>query len=113
MTLVERHEPTTASVGGRRDVDVHDDVPESRKHATSEDTTIKRESKRVWSSHPSEASLVPHPHASSVAEHVGLSEERVHSPTSSGSARVRDPQRGDVPLVALVVSPQASGHGHS
>lgn len=53
------------------------------------------------------------PPAPSVAEHTVQLEERVRSPTSLGSVCVHDPQRGDVPPVAPVVSPQAGGHSHS
>ena len=52
VTLVERREPTAASIGGGWDTERHDDVPESRKRATSEDTTIEQEAKRVWSPRP-------------------------------------------------------------
>ena len=45
MTLVERHEPVATTVGGRRNVETHGNVPESRKRATSEDTALKREAK--------------------------------------------------------------------
>ena len=52
MTSVEHHEPAATSVGDGWDVEKHGDIPESRKRATSEDTTIEQEAKRVWSPRP-------------------------------------------------------------
>ena len=60
MTSVEHHEPTTASIGGGHDTETCSDIPKSRKRATSEDTTVEQEAKRVRSPRPSEASLAPH-----------------------------------------------------
>ena len=45
VTLVEHREPTAASISGRRDTETRDDVPESRKHATSKDTALEQEAK--------------------------------------------------------------------
>jgi len=47
VTSVEHHEPAATSIGGRHDIETRGDVPESRKHAASEDTGLKREAKRV------------------------------------------------------------------
>lgn len=41
VTSVEHCEPMAASVGSGRDMETRDDVPESRKHAASEDTTVE------------------------------------------------------------------------
>ena len=105
MTLVEHHEPMTASISGGWDTEKHDDVPASRKHTMSEDTTVEQEVKRARSPCPSKASLAPYPPALSVAEHAGQSDERAHAPASLGSACVRDPQWGDAPSIALVGAP--------
>ena len=45
VTLVERHEPAATLVGGGRGTETHGDVPESRKHAVSEDAALKWEAK--------------------------------------------------------------------
>ena len=45
VSSLERHEPVATTVGGRRNVEMHGNVPESRKRATSEDTALKREAK--------------------------------------------------------------------
>ena len=71
VTLVEHHEPTTTSVGGGWDTEKRDDIPESRKHAMSENTTVEREAKRARLPCPSEASLASHPPAPSLAGHAG------------------------------------------
>ena len=105
VTTVEHHEPTAASIGGGQDMEKRGDIPKSRKSAMSEDTVVEREAKRARSPHNSEASLVPYPPALSMAGHLGRSKEHVHSPVSSGSACVRDPQQGDAPLVAPVGAP--------
>ena len=41
VTSVEHHEPATASVGGRRDMETHSDILESRKRAASEDSALE------------------------------------------------------------------------
>ena len=41
MTLVEHHELVAASVGGEHDVETCGDVPELRKCAVNEDTTLE------------------------------------------------------------------------
>ena len=41
VTSVEHREPTTTSIGGGHDVEMRGDVPESRKHAASEDTALE------------------------------------------------------------------------
>ena len=61
VTSVEHREPTAASIGGGQDTEKRANVPESRKRAASEDTSIEREVKRAWSPCPSEASLARHP----------------------------------------------------
>ena len=40
MTLVERHEPTAVPVGGVRDTEMRNDIPESRKRAVSGDALL-------------------------------------------------------------------------
>jgi len=105
MTSVEHREPTATSIDDGQDTEMRGDIPESRKHAASEDTAIEREAKQARSPRPSEASLASCPPTPSVVEHAGWSGGRDRSPTSSGSARVSNPQRGDAPLVAPVGSP--------
>ena len=41
VTLVEQSEPMATPVGGGRGTETRGDVPESRKHATSEDTALE------------------------------------------------------------------------
>ena len=41
VTLVERREPAIAPVGGGHGAETRGDVPESRKHAESEDAALK------------------------------------------------------------------------
>jgi len=105
VTSVEHCEPMTTSIGGGRDVETRGDVPESRKRPVSEDTALEQERKWARSSRPSEASSASCPTAPSVVEHADRSRGCYRSPASSGSARVCDPQRGDAPPVAPVVSP--------
>ena len=113
-TSVERRVPAAASIGGGRDTKRRGDVPTSRKCTAISDATVEREAKQAWSPCLLEASLAsPPPPALSVAGHAGRSEERVRPPASSGSARARDPQRGDAPSVAPRGSPRVGGHGHS
>ena len=57
VTLVERHEPTTASASGGRDAKRHGDVPTSRKRTACSDAAAKREVKRARSPCPLEALL--------------------------------------------------------
>ena len=45
VTSVEHHEPAATFVGGWCDVETRNDVPESRKHAVSEDAALKWEAK--------------------------------------------------------------------
>ena len=40
-SALKDHEPTAMSVSGRRDVETRGDVPQSRKHAASEHTTLE------------------------------------------------------------------------
>lgn len=47
MTSVEHREPTTVFVGGGWDMKMRCNVPESRKHAASEDTIVEREAKQA------------------------------------------------------------------
>jgi len=70
MTLVEHHEPTTASVGGGRDTEARDNVPKSRKLAASEDIAVEREAKRARSLRPLKVSLALRLPAPSVVEHA-------------------------------------------
>ena len=111
MTSMEHREPTGASIGDGHDVETHGDVPESRKRAVSEEDTLEREAKRARSPCPLEVSSASWPIALSVAEHADRSGGHDRSSVSLGSTRVRDPQRGDAPLVAPVVSPRAGGRG--
>ena len=104
-TSVEHREPAAAFVGGEQDTERRGDVPVSRKLVVSSNTAVEREAKRARSPHPLEASLAPHPPALSMAGHTSRSEEHARTPASSGSARVRDPQRGDAPSVAPMGSP--------
>jgi len=53
VTLVEHCEPAITSISGGRDAETRDAVPQSRKHATSEDASIEREVKRPRSPCPS------------------------------------------------------------
>ena len=55
VTSVEHREPMAASIGGGHAMEMRSDVPESRKHAASEDVAVEREAKRAWSSRPSDA----------------------------------------------------------
>jgi len=41
VTSVEHHEPMATSVSGGHDVETHGNVPELRKHAVSEETTLE------------------------------------------------------------------------
>jgi len=41
VTSVEHHEPTTMSIGRRRDVETHSDIPELRKRTVREDAALK------------------------------------------------------------------------
>ena len=41
VTSVEHHEPTAASIGGRRDMEMRGNVLELRKRAVREDTAIE------------------------------------------------------------------------
>ena len=113
VTLVEHYEPIAASISGERYTEARRDVPKSRKHAMSEDTTIEREAKQAWSPRPLEASLASHQPTLSVVEHAGRSGGCDRSPTSSGSACMRDLHRRDAPSVTPVVLPQAGGRGRS
>jgi len=61
MTIVERREPVATSVGGGRDAERHDDVPESRKLVASEDAVVEQEAKQARLPHTSEVSLALHP----------------------------------------------------
>jgi len=47
VTSAEHREPMVASVDSGRDTKTRGDVPESRKHAASEDTAVKREAPNV------------------------------------------------------------------
>ena len=51
-TSVEHRELTTTSVSGERDTERRDNVPMSRKHATSSDSVVEREVKRARFSRP-------------------------------------------------------------
>ena len=61
VTSVEHHEPADASIISGRDMETCGTVPESRKHAMSEDTTLNREAKQEQSPGPSEVSLTSRP----------------------------------------------------
>jgi len=89
------------------------DIPESRKRVASEDITLEQEPKRARSPRPSEASSASHPPSLSVVGHAGRSKERACTPTSLGSVRAHDPQRGEAPSVAPTSAPRADGHGDS
>ena len=41
MTSGEHHEPATTSVGSGCDMEMRGDIPESRKHAVSEDIAVE------------------------------------------------------------------------
>ena len=112
-TSMERREPAAASINGGWNTKRRNDDPASRKHVASLDAAVELEAKQSRSPRPLEAPLASHSPASSLARHVGRSEERARTPASSGSARARDPQQGDAPLVAPVGVPRAGGHGHS
>ena len=101
------------SAGGGWDTKRGGNVPALRKDATSLNTAIEPEAKRVQSLCPLEASLASPPAAPSVAGRAGRSEERARTPTSSGSVRAREPQWGDAPSVAPVGASRADGRGHS
>ena len=58
VTLSEHHEPMATSVDGGRDTKTHGNVLESRKSATSEETTVEREAKRVRSPCPLDMRLL-------------------------------------------------------
>ena len=105
VTLAEHHEHVAASIGGERDTEACGDVPVSRKHATSEDTALEREAKRAWSPYLLEVSWALCPPALSVVEHADQSWGHDHSPVASGSARVREPQRGGASPGASMVPP--------
>ena len=105
VTLVEHREPTTASIGGGRDVEMHGYITKSRKRVVSKDTALKRGVKQARLRALQRRCRLRAPPAPSVAEHVGRSGGHERSVVASESARVCDPQWGDAPLVAPVVSP--------
>lgn len=91
-TSTEPHGPTATPISSEHGAGVHSDALESRKHATSEDTTCDSEAKQAWSPCPLDAPPSPQPPAPSTTEHASRSGERDRLQVPSGSVRVPSPQ---------------------